>query len=233
MRRCPHVVGAAGHQNSEERKAMAVLGLLAQVEFSSAEELAESAGALFFLLMMIAIVVIGLIFVGGWWFFNRRGSKSPYGRGGMVRGTAISYEAVERVHDYLSSLTPSDNPIFSLEKAAICKRTGRIFPDAVNRFDVVVVGWDFLKKRHPGNWVSWGSLTSAERKRVRESHHTLSGFQVEESSGRAVPSQVEVQYMLLKPGPLYVDVKSKVIMGWKVVPETELEVLVVQSPTKG
>ena len=35
---------------------------------------------------------------------------------------------------------------------------------------------------------------------------------------------------MTRPGPLYVDIETKVLLGWKVVPGTDLEVLIVQKP---
>jgi hypothetical protein len=44
------------------------------------------------------------------------------------------------------------------------------------------------------------------------------------------PTLIEAKYAFTKPGPLYVDISTNVLVGWQIVPDTELEVLVVQKP---
>ncbi len=61
-------------------------------------------------------------------------------------------------------------------------------------------------------------------------HESLEGFQIELSSKTANPRAIEPQYALAQPGPLYVDIDSLVLVGWKSVPYTDLEVLIVQRP---
>jgi hypothetical protein len=92
------------------------------------------------------------------------------------------------------------------------------------------VDWNFLQKRYPGKYVSWGSLTEDQKKEVREQHVSLEGFQTEFSCPEPMPRAIEPKYAFIKPGPLYVDIDHKVLLGWKEVPGTEMEVLIVQKP---
>lgn len=123
-----------------------------------------------------------------------------------------------------------DNPMFDFDKAALCRETGRIFPNSVTWYGTIKVDWTFLQKRYPGNYVSWGSLSDYQKEIVRSSHHTLEGFQTEYSSPQPAPSKIESFYAMTIPGPLYVDLDTNVLLGWKSVPLTDLEVLVVQKP---
>jgi hypothetical protein len=65
---------------------------------------------------------------------------------------------------------------------------------------------------------------------VRNVHESLEGFQTEFSSSQPKPQNVEAKYAFAKPGPLYVDVETKVLLGWKCVPDTDFEVMIVQKP---
>ncbi|QLH35517.1 MAG: hypothetical protein HWD61_04665 [Parachlamydiaceae bacterium] len=87
-----------------------------------------------------------------------------------------------------------------------------------------------MQKRYPGKYVSWGSLSDEQKEIIRLSHHSLEGFQTEYSSSIPAPSQIEPMYANAVPGPLYVDLDTQILLGWKQVPLTDLEVLVVQNP---
>lgn len=124
------------------------------------------------------------------------------------------------------------NRPFLFRKAAFSRETGRIYPDAIDWKGSIQVDWSFLLKRFPGNFVSWGSLSLEAQRLVREKHGTISGFQTECSSEKPAPRDAEKELMYLSPGPLYVDPKTGVLLGWKRVPETPFEILVVQRPIK-
>lgn len=123
-----------------------------------------------------------------------------------------------------------DNGLFDLSRAAICRTTGRIFPDSVTWHGSIRVDWNFLQKRYPGEYVSWGSLTQEQKTIIKEKHLSLEGFQTEFSSPKSSPRLIEPQYAYASPGPLYVDIRTGILLGWKCVPDTELEVLIVQKP---
>lgn len=120
--------------------------------------------------------------------------------------------------------------MFDFEKAALCRETGRIFPNAVSWLGIIKVDWTFLNKRYPGNYVSWGSLSDSQQEMIRSYHHSLEDFQTEISCKEPAPSKVDPESAASIPGPLYVDLDTKVLLGWKSVPLTDLEVLVVQKP---
>jgi hypothetical protein len=94
------------------------------------------------------------------------------------------------------------------------------------------VDWTFLQKRYPGHWVSWGSLSKEQQEAIRDVHESLGKFQTQESSPTPAPRAVEPEYAYTKPGPLYVDLETKILLGWQVVPGTDFEVLIVQKPIK-
>lgn len=120
--------------------------------------------------------------------------------------------------------------MFDFRKASFCRETGRIFQNTINWMDIIHVDWNYLQSRFPGQFVSWGSLSRDQQAEIREAHESLEGFQIRFSSKRPAPINVEAEFALMKPGPLYVDISTKVLLGWKEVPGTELEVLIVQRP---
>lgn len=181
-------------------------------------------------LALVVLVLAGVFALGIWMDKKGRGSLSPYSRMPLRRGSEISYQAAEKVLRYLYELRQYDNRLFDLRKAAVCRETGRIFPDAITWYDTIRVDWTFINKRHPGKYVSWGSLTEEQQEIVRSKHDTMEGFQTEFSSPNPLPRAIELKYALAKPGPLYVDIETDVLLGWKNVPGTELEVLIVQKP---
>ncbi len=188
------------------------------------------------LLLSIAIVatLAFLIFVFwfGWWMSSRAMGVSPYTGVPLRRATDLSYYAAEQALLFLYNFQQYDNRIFKLSRAAYCRETGRIFTECVTWMDTVKVDWTFLQKRYPGIWVSWGSLNSDQQRAIRDVHESLDGFQTEISSPTPAPRAIESEYAYTKPGPLYVDIQTKVLLGWKVVPGTELEVLIVQKPVR-
>lgn len=139
-------------------------------------------------------------------------------------------ESAKKVLRFLYDRHEYDNRIFSLKRSAYCRETGFIFQKCVSWMDTMEIDWGFLKKRYPGIYVSWGSLSDLQQRAVREAHHSLAGFQTEFSSTAPLPKDVEKEYVYARPGPLYVDLTTFVLLGWQCVPETEFQVLVVQQP---
>jgi len=131
---------------------------------------------------------------------------------------------------FLYNMNDYHNRMFDVTRAGFCRETGRLFPDALNWYGVIKVDWSFLNKRFPGRFVSWGSLTEDQKLKISDRHRSLEGFQTKYSSSTPSPRKLEPLYAYAKPGPLYVDVDTGVLLGWKCVPDTELEVLIVQKP---
>jgi hypothetical protein len=183
-------------------------------------------------IIFVAFGLLFAIFWFGWWISKHTQGFSPYTGLPLRNCTDLSYFVAERVLLFLDDLHQYDNRIFKIRKAAFCRETGRIFQDCVSWFDTVRVDWTFLQKRYPGQYVSWGSLNKEQQEAIREVHDSLEGFQTGLSSPSPAPRAIEPEYIFTKPGPLYADLQTKVLLGWKVVPDTELEVLIVQKPTK-
>ena len=187
---------------------------------------------LFSALILLSFVFLAFLFWVGWRITQRAQTISPYTGIPLRRTTEISYYSAERTLRYLYELRQYDNRIFKLRQAAFCRETGRIFQDCVTIFDTIKVDWTFLQKRYSGNWISWGSLSKEQQDAIREVHASLDKFQTIESSSNPAPRLIEPEYAYTKPGPLYVDLETKILLGWQVVPGTELEVLIVQKPVK-
>lgn len=187
---------------------------------------------LFAALILLSFAFLSLLFWIGWRISQRSQAVSPYTGVPLRRLTEISYYSAERILRYLQDLHQYDNRIFKLSKAAFCRDTGRIFQDCVTIFDTIRIDWTFLHKRYPGNWISWGSLAKDQQDAIREVHDSLDRFQTFESSPTPAPRAIESEYAYTKPGPLYVDLETKILLGWQVVPGTDFEVLIVQKPIK-
>lgn len=197
-----------------------------QPDLSEFMDVAKSGALLFILGMLLTSLVVILLYYIGWWITNRPGSSSPYTGKSMVPGEALHYEDVEAINQFLTTLPQPGNPFFDLEKSAICRVTGRIFPHSLNGFGIVKVSWNFLQKHHRGEYVVWGSLPLEKQEQLKALHGSLENFQTEHSSTNPDPKEAKVEFVLTKPGPLYVDLKTNNLLGWQVVPGTDLEVLV-------
>ena len=181
-----------------------------------------------FFLLLLALCVAGM------WLTKRqeKGALSPYSKTPLRRCVDLPFQSKVDVLRYLFNYHQYDNRIFELRRATFCRDTGRIFTGSVTWYDVIDIDWSFLSKRYPGHYVSWGSLTDDQQMLVRTVHPSMEGFQTEFSSSTPQPSGIEAKYAFAKPGPLYVDLETLTLLGWKCVPETELEVLIVQKPKK-
>lgn len=184
------------------------------------------------LIILLVFAFLCVLFWFGWWLSQRPQAVSPYTGIPLRRASDLSYYSIEKYLRYLHDLKQYDNRMFDYRKASYCRETGRIFQDSVTWLDTIHVDWNFLQKRYPGYYVSWGSLNHAQQEAIRNAHDTLEGFQTERSSPSPAPRAIEPEYIYAKPGPLYVNLDTKVLLGWKIVPDTELEVLIVQKPIR-
>lgn len=180
--------------------------------------------------ILIALIAALVSCIITYRLINQPPSLSPYTKLPLRRASDLPHYSKECVLRYLFEMQQYHNPMFDFEKAAFCRETGRIFSNVVTRFGTIKVDWTFLNKRYSGNYVSWGSLSEYQQEMIRAAHHSLEGFQTEYSSREPAPSKIEPLYAMTTPGPLYVDLETKILLGWKIVPLTDLEVLVVQKP---
>lgn len=182
-----------------------------------------------FAVLFVFFLLLAVFFLS-FWVQKYQVALSPYTKKPLRLGSDIPADTAEKVLRYLFFKRQYDNRMFDVRKAALCRDTGRLFPHAVSYFDTIFVDWTFLEKRYPGSYVSWGSLSDAQKEMIKNSHHTLEGYQTELSSKRSAPRDIEPEFVYAIPGPLYVDLETRVLLGWKEVPGTTLEVLVVQKP---
>lgn len=183
-------------------------------------------------IILLSFALLVALFWIGWRLTGRSHSVSPYTGVPLRRANEISYYSAERILRFLYEFQQYDNRIFKLSRASFCRETGRIFQDSVTWFDTINVDWTFLQKRFPGHYVSWGSLSKELQEAIRASHGSLEGFQTQQSSPSPSPRAIEPEYAYTKPGPLYVDPETKTLLGWKEIPGTEFEVLIVQKIPK-
>lgn len=187
---------------------------------------------LFAALIFSSFIFLAVLFWIGWRLTKREQAVSPYTGVPLRRMTEVSFFSAERILRYLFDLHQYDNRIFKLRKAAFCRETGRIFQDCITIFDTIKLDWTFLQKRYKGTWSSWGSLSKELQDGIKAVHTSLDKFQTMQSSPSPSPRAIEPEFCYTKPGPLYVDIDTKILLGWQVVPGTEFEVLVVQKPIK-
>jgi hypothetical protein len=194
------------------------------------ESLGQNAITLLFFSFFFMIVLFSFLLWIGWWVSTKRGSPCPYTRKPMKLGVDVAASVLLFVEEFLRSHPQPENAPFDFRFAAISPETGRIFPDCVKKMEIVRLDWSFIQKRYPGKYVSWGSLSEMEQGHVRLCHESLAGFQTEKSCPNPVPQDITSEFALLRPGPLYVDRATKVLLGWKEVHGTDFEVLIVQKP---
>lgn len=188
--------------------------------------------ALFAAAILAVFLLFVLIFFLSAWIKRSHVVKSPYSGLPLRRASDLPYASAEKILRFLYGLHEFDNRIISLKSAAVCRETGRVFPNCITFYGTMKVDWDFLNKRFPGNYVSWGSLTDSQQEDIRAKHESLAWFQTELSSPSPSPRAIEPEYIYTSPGPLYVDLNTKVLIGWVNVPDTIFEVLIVQQPKK-
>jgi hypothetical protein len=195
--------------------------------------LAELTSADVFIFTLIFLIVLAALAFFSWfsWRLSQRTvDPCPYTGLPLRRGSDIGFYHSEKIYKFLNDHRSFDNPLYDLNKASFCRDTGRIFPDSINWLDCVRVDWSFIQKRHRGNYVSWGSLTQMQQDEIRRLHGSLNGFQTDYSSPEPNPRLIEPDYAFAHPGPLYVEISTNTLLGWKNVPDTDFEVLIVQKP---
>lgn len=194
------------------------------------EQLGENAIVILLLSFCGILFMLGALVFFSWWWPRRPGALSPYTRRPLKFGTDVASSVRIYVQEFILSHSQPENPFFDFALCSICPVTGRIFPDTVTKRGRVHVDWTFLQKRYPGRYVSWGSLSELQRATLRLCHPSMLGFQMEHSCPRPLPSDIDAFHAVMRPGPLYVDLNTKILLGWKEVPGTNFEVLIVQKP---
>lgn len=183
----------------------------------------------FFLFVFCFLLVLYALY--SFWIFPSRVARCPYTKKPLRYGEDVKLPSVEKIMRFLHyDVGGYENRVFSMKKAMVCRETGRIFQDCINLFGHPAIDWTFLQKRHPGTWISWGSLREFQKEEIFHVHREIEGFQLERSCPHPAPRNITEEYIYEKPGPLYVDLKTKTLLGWKSVPGTIFEVLVVQKP---
>lgn len=191
----------------------------------------EAQGILTLLIILSALLgTLALFLLLGFRKTVLHGNTSPYSGAVMQFGQDLAQSLQRHINEFLREFSSLENPEIDFTQAAICPITGRVFSNCVVKGKKISLDWTFLKKRFPGQYVSWGALPEDEKGMLRILHVSLDGFQTEQSSCNVRPEKIEREFALLSPGPLYIDRLTKVAMGWQRVPGTSFEVLIVQKP---
>lgn len=194
--------------------------------------LTEGQLLVFYLVLFASFLFLFFYFYFTFFRQERGAFPSPYTGVPLRYAREIPYWTQEKVTEYLKSLEDFENRPFDFSKASFCRDTGRIFPESINWRGVIVVDSYFLNKRYKGGWVSWGSVPKPMQEAIRKAHSSLKGFQTEFSSSEPIPRLIEEKFAYASPGPLYVDPSNGILLGWKRVPGTDVEVLIVQRPVR-
>jgi len=187
----------------------------------------------FFIVVGILIALVFLLVCIFWITWKRegiRGDRCPYCKRSLRLGGDVAVSLAGIVNAFLQEESQEENPPIEFPLASYCPETGRIYPKSVSEKERIQLSWDFIKRRWPGTFISWGALSEEEKGVVRLLHGSLDGFQTEYSSTLPNPESVGGEFSSLSPGPLYIDRETKTLLGWKKVPGTYFEVLVVQQP---
>lgn len=172
-------------------------------------ELLTASAAMTLLLWLVFGGLLAGIMGLGYYVMCRQGSRSPWSGQSMLKGKDLTFSAVAELRAHLAAQGQPENPDFEPLKAAVCKQTGRVVCDAINRFGVIRVPRDYISRRYPGNYTAWTQLSLPEQQATAARHLSLKSFVLE---------------------GLYVDLATKTLVGWQPVPGTGLEILVVQKP---
>lgn len=179
-----------------------------------------------FLLTFSGWIFLFFLEIGGiccaWYLFAPKKNLSPYCGKPLVPARLLSFSAMEKLSSFLLHLSDEEFYSVDIDRAAICPETGRIFPNAINRWGSIRISRKFLKKYYSGTLVQWNSLSDQEKKIIQSMHFSLSHFSTS-------PHASALHH---KPGPLYADREKKILLGWKRIPGTSLEALVLQIPNK-
>lgn len=183
-------------------------------------------------LSFLAIFAVMFFFLWLGWVYSKRKKVvlSPYTKKPVRRFDTSSYISIVKVTDYLETLSQYDNRMFNIHRAVVCRDTGRIFQDVITWYGKMQLDWSFLQKRFPGQYVSWGSLSDGLKEDFYKVHDNMEEFQTKLSSPSPLPRNIEPEYVYSKPGPLYANLETKELLGWKCIPDSELEVLIIQKP---
>ncbi len=163
------------------------------------------------LISLLSLLALFSFFALGYFFCNRRGARSPFSGKAMRHGKEFSFEAVSKVLAFLEAENDKDNLPFDLEKAAICEETGRIFPDALNAFEVVKLKKPYTKHFYKAKMEALENLSEKEQMDLRENCDNFSFFS--------------------KNSSIFVDREKGNILAWKKIPETALELMLVKKIT--
>lgn len=187
-----------------------------------------------FVLFVLFVGIVFALLIALFWFsrtlYISRESPSPYTGTPLRRASELPFMTKIYIERYLKQLRQYDNRPFNINKAAFCRDTGRIFPNCQTWTGAIVCDWNFLQKRYPGSYVSWGSLSKEQKEELQKAHGIIIGFQTEQSCPEPLPKMIQEDYVFTSPGPLYVDLSTQMLLGWKSVPDTDFEVLIVQKP---
>lgn len=183
------------------------------------------------IVLLVFLLMVATFFVGAW-IRRHHVAVSPYTGTPLREASDLTYSSKKKVLLFLFNKHTYDNRIFEFKRSALCRETGRIFINCISWLGTMHLDWNFLQKRYPGHYLSWGSLNDIQQGVIRDAHDSLDGFQTKYSCPNPSPSAITPEFVYRKPGPLYVDLETKVLLGWQCVPETELEVLIVQKPKR-
>lgn len=183
-----------------------------------------------FLLLLALFAFMYLFVFVGWRKTHRKGSLCPYAGVPLVYAKDLPASSRQIIDHTLAQYSAELNPPIDWSLAAICTKTGRLFTQCVAVSGTIYLDWNFLKKRAPGEWVSWGALTPEHQGEIYSLYRDMSFYQTDLCSPDAQPSRTNSFYAMTRPGPLYVNPHTNELLGWVSVPDTSYEILIHSRP---
>jgi hypothetical protein len=204
------------------------------LDINNPQNIGEFAFLLFLVELLIALLLFAVVFGIGYWITQRPHTRSPFTDSPLLSASNLSFQAMQKVHSFVHALPLGSICKLDLNEAGVCRQTGRIFPNCTNRFGIVILPKNYLELYYPAKLIPWSALSSEQQTLIRQQHITLEKFQISwyNSSQPSVNSKFiyDSSYLLTKPGPLFVDLATATLVGWQCVPDTELELLIIQRP---
>ncbi len=168
---------------------------------------------------LLGLLAVGVLLLAAasffyWWIYQRK-ARSPFTGKKLLPATCILYPAAEKIALFMQA--EKQVPI-DWEQATFCPDTRRIFPKSLNQLGAVALPSPYWRGVYDKpSLTAWLFLTDEQKDEMFQLHGAIKGFQLGHQK---------------RPGPLFVDLKSKTLVGWKQVPDTDIEVLIVHYPEK-
>lgn len=216
--------------------------LLGHLYYLSTLQLADNDLWQQFLQSTLLLLVIGLCtgalllfsfwYVGWRLLWQGRKTKSPFSHYEyLMPAEQLHFTAMQYVHQFLQNHPYSQMKV-DLTSTLVCRKTGRIFSCDTKCRRTMKSAECYLMQHYSGVLVPWSTLNQEQKQNFVARHSCLKHFQLHPSGANTAFSYSDWTSADMKPGPLFVDLEAGVAVGWQCIPHTNLEIIIVQPPSK-